>query len=436
MFILNNILKYLVYTILIIVLFNYIPRNNLHTLEISTIAFLLLSSFIFLDFLSLNNNNIEKFEDNDKPQILKELENNNKITKQQSQDIIKLCTDEYKCSNKLKELLNNNIINTKQFLQLNIIFGLNNYKDIQNLLLQERLNSDNALDIAYILEIDSKLLLHTLLDKLINNKIISKDDAQILYKLKNKEDYKPSTNLLSNLLEQNYITPYQTYIINNKCSSTSLDSCSIQLKKLKDDKVITNSQAVNILKSFNRPSSDIFEFDNSEFGSISNDSNLTSLNNMNYQELNNNNSNNNNSNNKKINIYDENDYNTEIKNILNNSKDNKIKSKIHNVSYKYNDNNDMQYNIYKNNELHPIGKYTQDMTNKFDHNHQTYLATDKWKTPEYQEPLCKINDKCDYCDDDELYPVNINNFNNSRKVLQPDNINISYIDDKLNTGKN
>ena len=94
----------------------------------------------------------------------------------------------------------------------------------------------------------------------------------------------------------------------------------------------------------------------------------------------------------------------------------------------------MNYSIYSKQQAEPLGQFSKDFTNKFEHGFQ-YLNTNKWKPPEYETNICKIDDKCSYCDDDiEDYPVDVSKWNYSRKILPRDNINIKYIEDKLNKG--
>ena len=69
------------------------------------------------------------------------------------------------------------------------------------------------------------------------------------------------------------------------------------------------------------------------------------------------------------------------------------------ASKKYSKDHDMKYSIYSNRQTEPLGQFSKDFTNNFDHGF-SYLQTDKWNVPEYDNSVCKIDAKCDYCEDD------------------------------------
>jgi hypothetical protein len=116
-------------------------------------------------------------------------------------------------------------------------------------------------------------------------------------------------------------------------------------------------------------------------------------------------------------------------NVENNDKTKKINIKKINKSNNFDKESDMNYSIYK--DITPLGQYTADFNNKFI-NGNDYLNTDKWKVPVYEPPLCKL-DQCDECNNDNDYPLSVSKWNDSRKILQRDNINIDYINDNLNS---
>jgi len=95
----------------------------------------------------------------------------------------------------------------------------------------------------------------------------------------------------------------------------------------------------------------------------------------------------------------------------------------------------MNYNIYTKEETEPLGSFTDDFTNNFTHGFSN-LATNKWRPPQYDNSICKIEEKCNTCENDfEGYPVDVTNWDQTRKILPRDNININYLRDNLNGGK-
>ena len=85
-------------------------------------------------------------------------------------------------------------------------------------------------------------------------------------------------------------------------------------------------------------------------------------------------------------------------------------------------------------KLHkPLGEFTKDFNNKFEYGY-AYLNTDKWSVPMYRPPVCKTDENCKVCSSaTKGYPVDVKEWNNSTKIMPPDNINTEYIA-KLNSG--
>ena len=83
-------------------------------------------------------------------------------------------------------------------------------------------------------------------------------------------------------------------------------------------------------------------------------------------------------------------------------------------------------------EMHiPLGKFSSDFTNNFEYGY-AYLNTNKWRVPMYKPPVCKSDEYCKVCPSTTKgYPVDVKEWNQSRKIMPPDNINIEYIN-KLN----
>ena len=313
----------------------------------------------------------------------------------------------------------------------------------------------------------------------MKNNIINNDDYnKIISDLNLDDDNNEGRSYISNMIINDIITTKNAKIINDKCFSSSMDSCSIQINKFKKDKLLNDSQAISILKGFNKPGINDVIYDNNDFGSISNEYKVGSVNeqtdlgNVKFKnellsdddllKQSKSRDNNKNFNNIDINSEDieENEDSSEDKN--NDNEENKFdldefnkafdsnkknkkeeKQKINekyrkylNVksSKKYNKNNDMKYSVYSDRQTEPLGSFSKDFTNTFEHGY-TYLQTDKWNAPDYDNTVCKIENKCNICEEDyEGYPVDVSKWNHSRKILPRDNININYIKDKLNTG--
>jgi hypothetical protein len=93
-------------------------------------------------------------------------------------------------------------------------------------------------------------------------------------------------------------------------------------------------------------------------------------------------------------------------------------------------NSDMIYNQLDINMLQSLGSYDDSFSNKWDKGY-TYLDTAKWNVPKIQIPSPpNINNIKSSLTPG--YPINVLEFDNSRKILGPDQINLEYIKDKLN----
>jgi hypothetical protein len=93
-------------------------------------------------------------------------------------------------------------------------------------------------------------------------------------------------------------------------------------------------------------------------------------------------------------------------------------------------NSDMIYNQLDISMLQSLGSYDNTFSNKWDKGY-TYLDTSKWTVPKVQIPdPPNINNILSSLTPG--YPINVLEFDNSRKVLGPDKINLQYIKDKLN----
>jgi hypothetical protein len=97
-------------------------------------------------------------------------------------------------------------------------------------------------------------------------------------------------------------------------------------------------------------------------------------------------------------------------------------------------NNDMRYNQLTDSQIQPLGSNDMTMNNSWE-NDYVLLNTDKWKVPVTNPYKCKQEKECPICPSlTNGYPVNVKDFNEARKIMPPDNINVDYIKDKLNSG--
>lgn len=93
---------------------------------------------------------------------------------------------------------------------------------------------------------------------------------------------------------------------------------------------------------------------------------------------------------------------------------------------------DNRYNELRPEQMEPMGSYDATFTNRFDHGF-TYLNTSKWAPPQRNTPVCKTESRCPVCPvSTSGYPVDVLQYDSSRKVMPPDNINVNYVKDQLN----
>ena len=457
---LNKILKYLVYSIITVLLLQYIPQKKLPDSDIIFMISTLILSSIILDIIS-DEKYFEYFENNeteseeiqtneitsneiDSNEIKsEEIESENVESEEidsedvdsedvesedvdskddESEDvdsedvesndskIIKIlkdkllnneielleknCIDEKKCLNIVDQLFNNKKINYNEMVLLKINYGIGFYKNLQSFYQQDRLEDKILIEISNMIDTKSILLVNEILDYYISKNLLSSSDkSSIMKNLDLNEDHNLGRSYLINSFTK--INNNNISKIDIECSADSIDRCSILLNNLKNNNSITEEMYNEILKLYNKPGFIDITFENNKYAKLDN------------KNINNNNS----------------------KNIKTSTKINKKINIESNKSIHYDKESDMNYNIYKN--ITPLGKYTDDFNNKFI-NGNDYLNTDKWRVPVYEPPLCKL-DECEICNDDDDYPLNVSQWNNSRKILQRDNINIDYINDNLNS---
>jgi len=98
-------------------------------------------------------------------------------------------------------------------------------------------------------------------------------------------------------------------------------------------------------------------------------------------------------------------------------------------------NNDMRYNQLTDEQMQPLGSNDITMNNSWE-NDYVLLNTEKWKVPITSPYKCKQEKECPVCPSlTSGYPINLKDFNNARKIMPPDNINVDYIKDRLNSGE-
>ena len=127
----------------------------------------------------------------------------------------------------------------------------------------------------------------------------------------------------------------------------------------------------------------------------------------------------------------------------NNEEEMKTKKYIDNLfgKNKYFDNNgfvknvldtDLKYSQLSIDQMEKLGEYDNTFTNNWQ-NDYILLNTDKWRPPINNQYKVKCEKTCPVCPSlTKGYPVNVREFNNSKKILPPDNISVDYIIDKLN----
>ena len=97
---------------------------------------------------------------------------------------------------------------------------------------------------------------------------------------------------------------------------------------------------------------------------------------------------------------------------------------------------DMRYNMYSAEEMEKLGTYDASFSNKWDQDY-VLLNTDKW-APKFNHGMykCKVEKKCPVCPNLEKGKyIPLKEFDQARKILPPDQMNVEYIKDKLLSGE-
>ena len=346
---------------------------------------LLLNSYNLI--VSEENINISSTlpKDNMLPIITKLL--NKYMSKDDIANIHNLCKDNSdKCTKKLDEMKLSGVLDNEAEILINVFYGLNDFLNLSSIIIdKKKLSKDQILELAYVCQKNIPLSMSTVvLNKFLSNKLITDNQSEdILSRLRilNTGYNILGSDIINKLIDDGIISTNEGVKLHFACSNNK--NCLLILKQLEIDEKISNDEIKQILTSYNKY--DKIEFDNKKFGSISNE--LGSM-----------------------------------------KKDN-----LKNLEDAYGE-SEMKYSQLDPNMHKPLGEHTNDFSNSFEYGY-SYLNTNKWSVPINNPTACKTNDNCKVCASNTTgYPVNLKEWNSSRKIMPPDNINMEYIN-KLNQGK-
>ncbi len=318
--------------------------------------------------------------------LLKEYE----MTKESISNLHNLCkNNSEKCVNKLNEMQLSGVLNNKAKIIINVLYGLNDYINLAPIIIDSSLNATQILELSYVCNKNIPVSMCTsVLNKFLSAGLITDTQSEdILDKLRklNTGLNIQGSEIVNQLLENGDISTKEGADIHLTCSLKNSQNCKQTLKQLTLNGKITENQMRQILRSYNI--SDMIDLDSKQFGSISNESELGS----------------------------------------------RYANKLQSLNNAYGE-SEMKYSQLDPNMHKPLGEYTNDFNNSFEYGY-AYLNTSKWSVPMYRPPVCKTDDNCKVCATATSgYPVDVKEWNNSRKIMPPDNINTEYIN-KLNEGK-
>ena len=302
-------------------------------------------------------------------------------------NINNICKNKDQCRNKINELVVSGSLSNEEKLKLSIMYGLDEYSELGELFNTKKLNSNQIIEIGNVCNknIPSSMC-NSVLNKYTENGILNQDQVDNI--LINTQSFQSGNlqdnELVNELLQTGNFTSNESAKVHQGCSLNNSQNCVQVLKQLKDNGKITELQMKQILKSYKM---DTVQISNTNFGSISNESELGSVN-----------------------------------------KSEKLSS--------LNDafgSSDMKYSQLDPEMHKPLGEFSSDFNNTFEYGY-AYLNTSKWRVPMYKPPVCKSEDQCKVCPTNtQGYPVDVKEWNRSRKIMPPDNINIEYLN-KLNKG--
>jgi hypothetical protein len=302
-------------------------------------------------------------------------------------NINNICKNKDQCRNKINELVVSGSLSNEEKLKLSIMYGLDEYSELGELFNTKKLNSNQIIEIGNVCNknIPSSMC-NSVLNKYTENGILNQDQVDNI--LINTQSFQSGNlqdnELVNELLQTGNFTSNESAKVHQGCSLNNSQNCVQVLKQIKDNGKITELQMKQILKSYKM---DTVQISNTNFGSISNESELGSVN-----------------------------------------KSEKLSS--------LNDafgSSDMKYSQLDPEMHKPLGEFSSDFNNTFEYGY-AYLNTSKWRVPMYKPPVCKSEDHCKVCPTNtQGYPVDVKEWNRSRKIMPPDNINIEYLN-KLNKG--
>lgn len=321
--------------------------------------------------------------------ILLKLTINSNLKREVVQNLHELCSDKEKCVNRLNEMQLSGLLTDDDKILFSVFFGLNNYINISKIIKNNSLSIENIKELSYVCRKDIPISMCTIvLNKFLESQYISDDESEeILDKLRklNEGQNIQGGDVISQMLDNGDLTTKEGSTIHKSCSLKSNQLCTQQLKQLVVMGKLTEVQSRMILKAYNK--SDVIELDSKSFGSVSNISELGSRHDMGH---------------------------------------------LKNLKDAYGD-SEMKYTQLDPRMHVPLGESDHTVSNNFEYGY-AYLNTDKWTVPMYKPPVCKTDDNCKVCESATSgYPVDVMEWNKSRKIMPPDNINVEYIN-KLNEG--
>ena len=395
----NRIFKYLVCALVIHSTIAYLPRETIPFEESLIIVLLCVSMLFAVDCINSKNEPFTEHLDNnnilDKELLLiATTKLDDKLNKATLDKMKEKCTDQEKCNLFLNNLKEKNRISESDELKIKLLVGYAKYLPLTKLLNKNKLNEKQAMDVVYAMETKSDVILETVLNKLLRKDNISNIDREKLILLANfDDDYSKARQILANKIYDDQLSVENADMINKKCSVSDSDECSTHLQAVVKNKIINETDAVSLIQAYSRPGT----YDEDRFGSMS-DKTGYDENNSQFASIN---LNDESKNDKEKNKSEMKTFDTELKdedkisefldgndNYVDIQNPGTQNVKYDGLSNAYNPESDLGYSQI--NPLVPLGKYSKNFTNKFDHGF-TFLQTHKWRPPEYENDSCKIN---------------------------------------------
>lgn len=449
----NTLLKYLIIILITHTLFIYIYKYN--SIESYKLIFILLTMFILVDKYYKNRKNLLELYDNNSRENIEIDENlfddfNIELSNKIKLDL-KNSKNDIECNNILKNLYENSLIDNDKYFLLKFIYQIGNLKILYNYNKINKLNNNIILDLIYGIETNSYRINNALLNKYLNKNLISKE---VFEKILNffPIEYSDANDKLALLLDKYDLSIKDIYDINNECLLDVNKCINVINKKVIEKKLDTvlgkeliESYSKNINNNIltNIDQTNYYDKSNNLYNSFDKLDNLEESYNIkktdydkfdhleksyDIKKINNNEKNNENNNNNKL----DNENNMLINKNLDNNYIDIQKNKHTNLKKKI-ISNEMIYSQYPSEYYESLKKGVSMSFN----NKNEYLETNKWKPFEKEQLKCKNEYyKCNTCDNNYILNsnyINVFDFDNSRKILPNDNINIEYIE-KLNKG--